>query len=226
MQINKRSVLLIIFMMVVAMPSFAQRFTKKEQAKREARAINYFYGNSFTVSAGYVHSWLTRDRFTDSTFGRSGAYQNTRDSYAFSFSWDYNKKKHHGFRVSAVYAQFGGEKIYYNDLGLGYGRQQRYDLTQVIHLNEVMVEGKYRYFIPVTYKSRFSLDAGIYVSRIVGSYSDAENWDFGPMVGIGYDWRHVSLGVDYMPGVWNDVIDGSTARVSALMFNVGFHFWK
>ena len=94
MQINKRSVLLIIFMMVVAMPSFAQRFTKKEQAKREARAINYFYGNSFTVSAGYVHSWLTRDRFTDSTFGRSGAYQNTRDSYAFSFSWDYNKKKH------------------------------------------------------------------------------------------------------------------------------------
>ncbi len=49
MQINKRSVLLIIFMMVVAMPSFAQRFTKKEQAKREARAINYFYGNSFTV---------------------------------------------------------------------------------------------------------------------------------------------------------------------------------
>jgi len=226
MHINKRAVLLICIILAVAMPSFAQRFTKKEQAKREARAINYFYGNSFTFSSGYVHSWLTRDRFTETSFGRTGAYQNTRDSYAFSFAWDYNKKKHHGFRVSAGYAQFGGEKIYYYDLGLGYGRQQRYDLTEQIHLNEVMVQGKYRYFIPLTYKSRLSLDAGIFASRIVGSYDDANNWDFGPVVGIGYDWKRLSLGVDYMPGVWYDVIEGSTARVSALIFNVGFHFWK
>ncbi len=226
MHFNKRAVLLFFIMVIVAMPSFAQRFTKKEQAKREARAINYFYGNSFTLSAGYVHSWLARDRFTENAFGRTGAYQNTRDSYAFSFSWDYNKKKHHGFRVSAGYAQFGGEKIYYSDQGLGYGRQQRYDLTQQIHLNEVTVQGKYRYFIPLTYKSRLSLDAGLYVSRIVGSYGDADDWDFGPVVGIGYDVKHLSLGLDYMPGVWGNVIDGSTARVSALIFNVGFHFWK
>ena len=226
MHINKRAVLLIFFILAVAMPSFAQRFTKKEQAKREARAINYFYGNSFTLSSGYVHSWLTRDRFTETSFGRTGAYQNTRDSYAFSFAWDYNKKKHHGYRVSAGYAQFGGEKIFYYDLGLGYGRQQRYDLTEQIHLNEVMVQGKYRYFIPLTYKSRLSLDAGIFVSRIVGSYDDANIWDLGPVVGIGYDWKRFSLGVDYMPGVWYDVIEGSTARVSALIFNVGFHFWK
>lgn len=226
MHIKKRSVFLLVIMMVVAMPTFAQRFTKKEQAKREARAINYFYGNSFTLSAGYVHSWLARDRFTGDTYGMTGAYQSTRDSYVISFAWDYNKKKHHGFRVSASYAQFGGEKDFYHDMGLGYGRQQRYDLTEQIHLNEVMVGGKYRYFIPLTYKSRISLDAGIYVSRIVGSYDDVQNWDLGPMVGIGYDWKHLSLGVDYMPGVWNDVIEGSTARVSALIFNVGLHLWK
>lgn len=226
MQINKRSVLLILAMLVVAMPSVAQRFTKKEQAKREARAINYFYGNSFTASAGYVHSWLARDRFTETAFGRTGAFQNTRESFAFSFAWDYNKKKHHGFQVAAWYAQFGGEKIFYVDQGLGYGRQQRYDLTEQIHINEVMVSGRYRYFIPFTYKSRLSLDAGLYVSRVVGKYDDANDWDMGPLVGLGYDWRHLSMGLTYMPGVWNDIIEGSTTRVSALMFNVGFHFWK
>lgn len=226
MYINKRSVLLIFIMLVFAMPSFAQRFTKKEQAKREARAINFFYGNSFTLSAGYVHSWLARDRFTDSTFGRTGAFQNTRESFAFAFAWDYNKKKNHGFRVSLNYAQFGGEKIFYSDQGLGYGRQQRYDLTEQIHINEVIVQGKYRYFIPLTYKSRISLDAGLYISRVVGTYDDANDWDMGPVVGLGYDWKHLSLGLDYMPGVWNDVIDGSTARVSALIFNVGIHLWK
>ncbi len=213
-------------MLIVATPSFAQRFTKKEQAKREARAINYFYGNSFTVSAGYVHSWLATNNFTETAFGRTGAYQNTRDSYAFSFAWDYNKKKHHGFRVSAGYAQFGGEKIFYSNQGLGYGRQERYDLNETIHLNEIMVEGKYRFFIPLTYKSRISLDAGVYIARIVGTYDTAEDWDMGPVVGIGYDWKHLSLGVDYLPGVWNKVIEDSNTRVCALMFNVGFHFWK
>jgi len=213
-------------MLVVAIPSFAQRFTKKEQAKREARAINYFYGNSFTVSAGYVHSWLATKNFTETAYGRTGAFQNTRDSYAFSFAWDYNKKKHHGFRVSAGYAQFGGEKIFYSDQGLGYGRQERYDLNETIHLNEIIVEGKYRFFIPLTYKSRISLDAGVYLARIVGSYDTCEDWDMGPVVGIGYDWKHLSLGVDYLPGVWNKVIDGGNTRVCALMFNVGFHFWK
>ena len=226
MHFNKRYFLLLLLTVVVTIPSFGQRFTKKEQALRDARAVNYFYGNSFTLSHGFVHSWLARDRFTESTFGRTGSYENTRNSFDFDFAWDYCKSRHHGFKVAAGYAQFGGEKLYYEDQGLGYGRQQRYDLTEQIHLNEVMLSAQYRYFIPLTYKSRLSLDAGAYFSRIVGSYDDAKDWDMGPFVAIGYDWKHLSTSVTYMPGVYGNIIDGSTARVSALMFRVGWHFWK
>lgn len=226
MHINKRLLLLVFAVLIVAMPSFGQRFTKKEQALREARAINYFYGNSFTLSTGYVHSWLTTDNFTENTFGRTGAIQNTRESFGFTFAWDYCKTKTHGYQVSVDYAQFGGEKNYYYDLGLGYGPQQRYDLAEQIHLNEVMLKGAYRYFIPLTYKSRVSVDAGLYFARILGSYDDCKDWDMGAYLGLGYDWKHLSVGVNYMPGIYGNVIDDSNTRIGALMFKVGLHIWK
>jgi len=226
MRFEKKHFLLLILAMMVALPSFGQRFTKKEQALREARAINYFYGNSFTLSAGYVHSWLSKDEFETSNYGQTGAFQNYRPSYGFTFSWDYCKKKTYGFQASVAYAQFGGEKIFYNDQGLGYGPQQRYDLTEQVHLNEVMFMAKYRYFIPLTYVSRLSLNVGGYFGRNVGSYENSEDWDFGPVVGIGYDWKHLSVGVDYMPGVWSNVVEDSSTRIGALWFNVGFHIWK
>lgn len=226
MHIDKRFVLLILAILAAVMPSFGQRFTKKEQALREARAINYFYGNSFTLSTGYVHGWLISDHFDENAFGRSGAYQNTRESFAFTFAWDYCKSKHQGFQVSAQYAQFGGELNYFHDNGLGYGPQKRDDLTQQIHLNEALLRGKYRYFIPLTYESRISLDAGAYLGYIVGSYDNSKNWDYGAVVGIGYDWKHLSVGVDYMPCSIGRVIDHSTTRVSGLLFNVGVHLWK
>lgn len=213
--------------MIVALPTFGQRFTKKEQALREARAINYFYGHSFTLSSGYVHSWLATDHFSDKYFGRSGLYGNTRESFSFSFAWDYvGKNKHNGWQIAASYAQFGGEKLFYEDQGLGYGPQQRYDMTEQIHLNNIMLQGSYRYFIPLTYKSRLSLNAGIYVSRVLGKYSSAKDWDMGPMVGMDWDWKHLSVGVNYMPGVYGNVVEKSTTRVSALMLNVGVHIWK
>lgn len=218
--------LLILLAMIVAMPAFGQRFTKKEQALREARAINYFYGNSFTLSAGYVHGWLATDHFDELAFGRTGAFQNTRESFAFSFAWDYCKVKTRGLQFGVTYAQFGGEKDYYVDQGLGYGPQQRYDLTQQIHINEIMVHGAYRYFIPLTYKSRLSLNGGLYVSRVLGKYDDAKDWDMGVMVGLGYDWKRLSLGLNYMPGVYGNIIKQSTTRVSALTFSVGVHMWK
>lgn len=226
MYINKRILLLVVLTVMVAMPSFGQRFTKKEQALREARSINYFYGNTFTLSAGYVHGWLCKDNFETSNYGQTGAFRNTRYSYGFSFAWDYCKKKNYGFQFGVDYNQFGGEKIYFFDSGLGYGQQQRYDLSEQIHINEVMGMAKYRYFIPLTYKSRLSLNAGAYVGYIVGTYDSNENWDFGPIVGVGYDWKHLSVGLDYMPGVWSNVIEDSSTRVAALMFKVGFHFWK
>ena len=226
MHFQKKHFLLIILTMVMAMPMFGQRFTKKEQALREARAINYFYGNSFTLSAGYVHGWLATDHFDLNEFGRTGLYGNTRESFSFSFAWDYCKKKNHGVQIALGYAQFGGEKVFYEDLGLGYGPQQRYDLTEQIHINNLVLQSSYRYFIPLTYKSRLSLNAGIYFSRVLGKYKEAKDWDMGPVVGLGYDWKHLSLGVNYMPGVYPNIVDGSTTRISSLMFNVGVHMWK
>lgn len=226
MHFDKRYILLVLLTLLVSMPSFGQRFTKKEQALREARAINYFYGHSFTLSTGLVHSWMAKDSFDESIFGRTGAYQNTRNSFDFDFAWDYCKSKYHGFKIDLAYAEFGGEKLFYYDGGLGYGPQLRDDLTETIHLNEVMLSGRYRYFIPLTYKSRLSLDAGIYFSRIVGSYDDAKNWDMGAVVGVGYDWKHVSCGIDYMPGVFSNVIEKSSTRVGALMFKVGWRLSK
>jgi len=226
MYINKRLLLLVLVFLSVSMTSFGQRFTKKEQALREARAINYFYGNSFTVSAGYVHGWLATDHFDETTFGRTGAYQNTRESFSAAFAWDYCKSKKYGFQVSLNYAEFGGEKLYYQDMGLGYGPQFRPDLTEAIHINEVMAIGMYRYFIPLTYVSRLSINGGAYFSRIVGTYDDVKDWDLGVVVGLGYDWKHLSVSVNYLPGVFPSVVDNSTTRVCGLMFNVGLHLWK
>ena len=226
MHFDKRYLLLVLLALLVSMPSFGQRFTKKEQALREARAINYFYGHSFTLSTGLVHSWMAKDSFNENIFGRTGAYQNTRNSFDFDFAWDYCKSKQHGFKIDLAYAQFGGEKLFYYDGGLGYGPQLRDDLTETIHLNEVMLSGRYRYFIPLTYMSRLSLDAGIYFSRITGSYEEGKNWDMGALVGLGYDWKHVSCGIDYLPGVYSNVIKSSSTRVGALMFKVGWRFSK
>jgi len=226
MHVNKGFLLCILTALVVVMPTFGQRFTKKEQALREARAINYFYGNSFTLSTGYVHGWLSQDRFSETKYGRTGQYSNTRESFAASFAWDYCKKKTHGWQVAATYAQLGGEKVFYHDAGLNNGPQLRDDLTEAIHLNEVMLMGQYRYFIPLTYVSRLSINGGIFASRIVGSYGDANDWDLGAVVGIGYDWKHLSLSVNYVPGCYPDVISGSDTRACALMFNVGLHLWK
>lgn len=223
----KRYLALTLLTMIVALPAFGQRFTKKEQALREARAINYFYGNSFTLSAGYVHSWLAEDRFARTEFGRSGLFGNTRESMAFGFAWDYvGKNKHHGVETKVLYAQFGGQKLFYSDLGLGYGQQLRHDLTEMIHINEVMLEGKYRYFVPLSYKSRLSLDAGIYLGRVVGKYDDCKDWDMGPVIGLGYDWKRLSIGLDYMPGVYSNIVEHSDTRVGSLSLSVGLHLWK
>lgn len=226
MHLSKRTTLLVLMALTAVMPSFGQRFTKKEQALREARQINYFYGSSFTLSSGYVHSWLTPDRFTPNEYGRSGSYENTRESFAFRFAYDYSKWRHQGMQFGLSYAQFGGKKLMYHDAGLGMGPQLRPDLTESIHLNEIMVDASYRYFIPLTYDSRLSVGAGLFVGRIVGSYSDRHDWDWGPEVSLGYDWKHLSVGVNYVPGIFPSVIKGCDSRISSLTFSVGVHLWK
>jgi len=227
MLINKRFTLLLLLSLVLALPIYGQRFTKKEQALREARAKNYFYGNSFTLSAGYVHSWLTKDSFESETiFGRTGAYQNTHNSFDLMFSWDICKKKTYGFQFSAGYVVNGGQKSIYQDNGLGYGPQLREDLTDDFKTQNVEVQGVYRYFIPMTYKSRLSLNAGLYVDRLIGTNDYCRDWDMGVLVGIGYDWKSLATSVTYKPGVYPNIIADSDTRMGALMFNVGIRLWK
>jgi len=228
MLLNKRYLLLFLLSLVLAMPMYGQRFTKKEQALREARAKNYFYGNSFTLSAGYNHSWLTKDEFdnTENKFGQTGAYQNNRKSFAFLFSWDICKQKGHGYQFSLGYLNNGGQKVVYYDAGLGSGTQLRNDLTQNIHTQIIEVQGAYRWFFPLTYKSRISLNAGVYVDRMIGTNDFCRDWDMGVLVGVGYDWKSLSTSIIYKPGVYPNLISDSNTRQAALMFNVGLRLWK
>lgn len=228
MRFQKRNILLLIAFLIIAMPAFGQRFTKKEQALREARAKNFFYGHSFTLSAGYVHSWLTTDKFdqTSSSFGRTGQFSNTRESFDALFSWDICTSRRWGVQFSAGYIQQGGEKLFYSDQGLGNGPQLRPDLNETVHINSAELQSVFRYFIPLTYKSRLSVNAGLYIDRVTGSYSDRNDWDMGALVGLGYDWNHWSVIATYKPGVFPNVIKGSDTRVASLSINLGFRLWK
>lgn len=225
MVLNKKSTLLLLLSLLLALPVFGQRFTKKEQALREARAINYFYGHSFTFSAGYVHSWLTKDKFDNTGVqGRSGAFQNTCNSFDFMFSWNMCFKKHFGYQLSAGYLQNGGQKVVYQDMG--YGPQLREDLSEDIRTQNIEVQAVLRGFLPLTYKSRLSLNAGVYVDKLVGSNDLAHNWDLGVLVGVGYDWKCLSTSITYKPGIFSHIIQDSHSRQAALMFNVGVRVWK
>lgn len=227
MHSNKRFILLLLLSLVIAMPVYGQRFTKKEQALREARAKNYFYGHSFTLSAGYVHSWLTKDAFdlSDSRFGQTGACQNTHNFADFMFSWDICKEKYYGYQFSVGYLQNGGQRTVYYDNQFS-GPQLREDLTENIKTQNIEAQAAIRGFLPLTYESRVSLNLGIYVDKIVGKTGYAHNWDMGAFVGVGYDLKHLSVSVTYKPGINPDVIKESSTRQAALLFNVGYRLWK
>lgn len=228
MRSDKRSLLLLITTLFIAMPVFGQRFTKKEQALREARAKNFFYGHSFTLSTGYVHSWLTTEHFDSNTsiYGRTGQYCNTRESFDAFLSWDVCMSRHWGIQFSGGYVQMGGQKLFYQDQGLGYGPQLRDDLTETIHINAAEVQTMARWFFPLTYKSRLSLNGGVYVDRVLGKYDDCHDWDFGALVSLGYDWNHWSASVIYKPGFSPDIIKSSDTRAASIAVNVGFRLWK
>lgn len=228
MRFDKKFTFLFITALLFAMPAFGQRFTKKEQALREARAKNFFYGHSFTLSAGYVHGWLTTDKFdkTSNIYGRTGQFSNTRESFDAMFSWDICKNRYWGVQFSLGYLQQGGQKLFYQDENLGYGPQLRPDLTETIHINEAVFDAVGRLFLPLSYKCRLSLNGGVYVSRVLGKYDDCHDWDMGPLVGLGCDWGHWTAGVTYRPGLYGSVIKDCDAGAASVSFNVGFRLWK
>lgn len=209
-------------------PVIAQRFTKKEQARREARAKNYFYGNTFSLQAGFVHSWLRRNSVvSESEAGFCDVYQNNRQSFAIGATWNRAINKWWGWEAGLYYAGLGGEKCVYFDSGLaGTTSQLRDDRSEKISYGTIEAQGMARFFCPMTYYSRLSFDLGVHIDKVVAGGDAVANWDFGPVAGVSYEWKHLVGRVLYMPGINTKLVSGAKTAQNALWFNVGYRFWK
>lgn len=232
MRINKTLFIALVAVMslMTALPVQAQKFTKKAEARREARAKNYFYGHTFTVQAGLVHSWLTRYSFTPSTtYGATSRYQNTRQSFDLGFTWDYACTRYWGLQLGTFYSQQGGQltqRFKNTSLSVDYGTQLLNEKTENVHINDLELEAMVRGFLPLTAHSRLSLGVGPYVGRIIAGPDASGHWTMGLQANMAYEWEHVYVGVTYQPGLYESLIDDCNTALNALWFNVGFRFWK
>ncbi|MBQ0056601.1 MAG: hypothetical protein KBT20_02990 [Bacteroidales bacterium] len=225
---TKRFFLVLLLVMTLVPSVFAQKFTKKEQARREAREANYFCGASFTFTGGYTYSWMSEcsiDRFT-SAYGRSELWGNNCHSFNLGFLWDQAFSRQWGLQTGAFFNQKGGDHLYFYDNGLGYGPVCRPEETNEVTANLIELQCQGRYFFPLTKRSRISVNAGGYIDKVVGSPSGIANWNMGIQCGLGYDWQHVSVSATYQPGMFKKFADDSKTKVSGFMINAGFRFWK
>ncbi len=226
--IAKRNLLVLLLGCVLIAPVYAQKFSKKDKARQEARARNYFCGASFTVTAGYLHGWMSDgevEAFTTAPFGRTESFKNTHDAFNIGFLWDQSFSRHLGMQHGLYYVQKGGEKHYYYDAGLGAGALLRD--TKEISVSGIEWQALCRYYIPLTRVSRLSVNAGGYLTSLLNCHSDGiRSWDMGVMCGIGYDYRHLAVSVHYQPGLFHKVAKNSDLRLNAWMVNVGFRFWS
>lgn len=232
---NKKNLLLILALLGVglyeATPLSAQRFTKKEQARRDARAANYFYGATFALTAGYVHSWMSKSPIDLSThyYGQSAQIQNTHDSFNLGFVWDQALDKKWGLQTGLYYMRKGCDKMFYYDNGTSadYGQQLLKEKTEELLIQGLELQFQGRRFFPLNQTTRLSINAGLYVSRFLDEPKDFHKWDLGPMCGIGCDWTHLYTNVSYQPGVFSNVVDRNCkSRLGSLWVNVGVRFWK
>lgn len=232
MRINKTFLLMLLAVMGLTManPASAQKFTKRAEARREARAKNFFYGHTFTLQAGFTDSWLTRYAFTETTnYGMRSRYMNSRQSFNFGFTWDYAFNRHFGLQTGAFYAQKGGQKLQYfsnKNLSADYGEQLLPEKTKNLHFNTIELQFMPRVFLPLTHRSRLSLGAGGFVGRVLNSEDDMNNWTMGIQGNLAYEWNRLYVGITYQPGIYNKVIDNRSTALNALFFNVGFRLWK
>lgn len=226
----KRTIFVLLFVMSLGASSvYAQKFTKKAQARREAREANYFYGASFTFTSGYVHSWMTNHSIdTDSkTFGKSERWGNTNNHFDIGFIWDQAINRHWGIQTGAYFTNKGGDHLFYYDNGLGYGPILLDEKTDEINVQNIELQSQGRFFIPLAKKLRVSLNAGFYVDHTLKPADGIGKWNLGPQVGLGIDWRHFSTSVTYQPGVFDDMYTkNSHSLQNALTVNVGVRVWK
>lgn len=215
-------------MTLASEPVIAQRFTKKEQARREARAKNYFYGNTFSLQAGFVNSWFRRNTVvSESEAGFSNVFQNTRQSFDVGVTWNRAVNKWWGWEAGLFYAGLGGEKCVYYDSGLaGTNSQFRDDRSEQLNYGVMELQGFARFFYPLTYFSRISLDLGVHLDKVVAGGDNVSNWDYGPAVGVSYEWKHLVGRVVYVPGVHTSLVSGAATAQNSIWFNVGYRFWK
>lgn len=228
MRLFTKVIIILLGMTLACEPVMSQRFTKKEQARREARAKNYFYGNTFSLQAGFVNSWLRRNTIVSaSEAGFCDVYQNNRQSFAIGATWDRAVKKWWGWEAGVFYAGMGGEKCAYYNSGLpGTTSQLRSDRSQSIDYGVIELQGSVRFFLPLTYFSRLSLDMGVHVDKVVAGGDEVSGWDLGPMVGVSYEWKHIIGRVTYMPGINTGLISGAETAQNSMWFTVGYRFWK
>ncbi len=221
----RRLLLLSIGLLSVA-PVFGQKFSKRAQQRQEARKANYFYGASFTFTAGYSHSWLSVSDYTLSTtkFGRSAETKNTHNSWNMGFLYDHALSKKWGIQSGLSFVEKGGELDTYYDGGLGYGPVLVEETG--LKASYLSLQGMARYFFPVNYYTRFSINAGFHIDVAVSTDDYFNKWDIGPQVGVGFDWKHLATSVTWQIGAFPNVIDNSDSRLSSIHVNVGVRIWK
>lgn len=228
MRLYTKVIILLLGMTLACEPVIAQKFTKKEQARREARAKNYFYGNTFSLQAGFVNSWLRRNTIVSTTeAGFSDVYQNNRQSFAIGATWNRAVNKWWGWEAGLFYAGFGGEKcVYYNSGLQGTTSQFRSDRSTVMKYGAIELQGLARFFYPLSYFSRVSFDLGVHLDKVVAGGDGVANWDFGPALGVSYEWKYLVGRVIYMPGINTGLVSDAKTAQNSIWFNVGYRFWK
>lgn len=228
---TKKILTVLLFGFVSIAPLFAQKFTKREQQRREARENYYFCGNMFTFTTGYNHSWLIERDITLSSpgYGKKEKMGNTNNRFNVGFLWDHalHKSKKWSLQTGIYYSMKGGDHMYYYDNKFGLGLQRRNEETEEFDIQcaEATVLWRRAFNLPNP-KQRITLNFGPYVSKFIDAPEGIGNWDFGVSVGVGYDFNHWSASVTYQPGVYPNIADGCTTRQANLMFNIGWRIWK
>lgn len=227
---TKKLLAVLLFGCVAIAPAFAQKFTKREQARREARENYYFCGNMFTFTAGYNHSWLTPSsiKLTTTNYGKSEKLTNTNNNINLGFLWDHAFKHAQKWSLQhgLYYSNKGGEHLYYYDNGLGAGPQIRTEETKKIHVQNLELQSVLRYTFLIAHDQRITANAGLYVDKMFDTPAGIKNWDFGGLIGVGYDYKHISASITYQPGCYPNIADNCNTRQANISFNVGYRLWK
>ena len=227
---TKKILTVLLFAFISTAPIFAQKFTKREQARREAREKNYFCGNMFTLTVGYNHSWLASKmiELPSSYYGKSEKLCNTKEAFNIGFLWDYCFKSGTKWssQIGAYYSEKGGQHLYYYDNGLGQGPQLREEETKNVKLKGIEIQALIRYSFPLAYDKRITVNAGPYVTKFIDTPDEFKDWDLGIMVGVGFDYKHISASMSYQPGIYPQVANDCKTRVSNISLNIGYRFWK